>query len=593
MKVLLLFPPQLLPLQPHIGLPLILSMLRANDIDCEQKDLNITAFDHFLSRDFLSYCLKKIKTNGVRRPLHKLEKGLLPISHVIGKEIVQEVEEAKKIFRDPASIDEFEKLLHARRILTAATSLILSDAYSPTIFRLDHYAMRYSNRDSREIQKALFDENENPFIDYFLEVVPQLLKNDKPDLIGLGISVTDQLIPAFTLCRIIKEHSNAPIVLGGSTTTRLAESLIKSSLVKYFDYLITYEGETSFVELCHRIKKGKSFQGIPNLIFKKDGKLIKYSEIYSENIDLLPTPSFDGLELDLYLSPYPILTMLTSRRCIWDRCAFCDINYAYSPKHRQRSPELIVEDIYKLSKQYKTKFFKFVDESFSPSIMSRIVDLSKKKGLNFYWDAYVRVEHQFNDFSFLKKIHDGGCRALHFGFETASQEISNRMNKGIKIAIMKDILKKSNEAGILNHIWIIFGFPGETEEDVQETKNFVMSNINNIHSIEINNFTLMKNSIIGRNSHAYNISFVHKNPEEDLALFYDYEVYEGISQNRAKQIAEEFNFQLRADKRLYVNLIMEILGPHRIAFMSKHDLRVFLSKYFSGPQKGESVIGYK
>jgi len=71
---------------------------------------------------------------------------------------------------------------------------------------------------------------------------------------------------------------------------------------------------------------------------------------------------------------------------------------------------------------------------------------------------------------------------LLFGLETASEAIIQRMVKGTHREDVSRILHQSSEAGIWNHVFFFFGFPGETIDHAQETVNFVYEHQHAVHS---------------------------------------------------------------------------------------------------------------
>ena len=64
MKVALVFPPQGHFTQPYLSLPTLTAYLRQNGHDdVHQLDVNIAAYDHFLSRDRLALSLERVRAN--------------------------------------------------------------------------------------------------------------------------------------------------------------------------------------------------------------------------------------------------------------------------------------------------------------------------------------------------------------------------------------------------------------------------------------------------------------------------------------------------------------------------------------------------
>ena len=77
----------------------------------------------------------------------------------------------------------------------------------------------------------------------------------------------------------------------------------------------------------------------------------------------------------------------------------------------------------------------------------------------------------------------------------------------------------SSQAGIWNHIMGFFGFPGETEEEAEDTKRFVYENREHVHSLGFMTFVLGKYSPVAFEPEKYGVDY-YKNPEWDLALDY-------------------------------------------------------------------------
>ena len=60
MKVLLLFPPEWLPTEPYLSLPMLTAVLRTAGHSVIQKDINVEMYDMMLSAPFLRYIQKRI-----------------------------------------------------------------------------------------------------------------------------------------------------------------------------------------------------------------------------------------------------------------------------------------------------------------------------------------------------------------------------------------------------------------------------------------------------------------------------------------------------------------------------------------------------
>lgn len=575
MRVLLLFPPQHFPLQPHLGMPTVVAYLQQQGFDVVQRDVNVLAYDHFLSPGEMRRALERIERRPLRREISGVESRLGPLSLHSAPYLIEEIDNAKRVMRDRHSFYDFERMCWAKNVIDWSLDVV-SDAYAPTRYLIDYFGMGYSNRSSAQVLRAVEDGEQNMFVEYYKEHFIPIIKEVSPQVVGISVSVGDQIIPTFTLCKAIREYDESiHITLGGSTTTRLAESFVRSEgLARLFDTAMLYESEVGFAELLRRLEEGQELYGTPNLVYREKGAIRWFQRKVEPNMNDLPTPTFDGLPLEKYFSPEPILPVLTSRRCYYDKCTFCEINHAWGEQHRQRSPERVVEDLRTLSRKYNTSLFKFVDEALPPAHIRKFCDAIIDGGLKISWDAYVIQERQFASPEFVGRMAEAGCKALHYGLESASPRVADLMKKGIDLALTEQILRTTRDAGILTHIWIIFGFPTEEEADAQVTKDFVwrLHAEGLLDSIEINAFSLTRYSPVGLRPADFGIAQVHKEAGDDLALSYDYEVARGLSQQRAREVSSDFRRRLR-EAGLGTNLIMEILGPHRIAYAAHSKLR--------------------
>src|SRR2546427_5146305 len=96
----------------------------------------------------------------------------------------------------------------------------LSTLYFPTRISVVDNQWRYSIYSSKDILKAVADEQENPYLEVFRSrLVPDILAQ-APDLVGVSITATSQIMPGLTLCRLIKQaNPDLHLTIGGSIFT--------------------------------------------------------------------------------------------------------------------------------------------------------------------------------------------------------------------------------------------------------------------------------------------------------------------------------------------------------------------------------------
>jgi radical SAM superfamily enzyme YgiQ (UPF0313 family) len=544
----LLFPPQWIPTQPYLSLPSLTAFLKANHCNVEQSDINVSFYDELLSKRGLKSshernCLKFQEIDSKKELSSELQKQYAALSSSIlfGEYIIDEVDKAKELIKNKEFFYDIEELFRAFKILELGLKLA-SSAYYPTNLTFHSYDMRYSCRSSKDVLSAINDREENLFIDYFEKnTVTEVLKG-KPELIGISIINTSQIIPGLTLANLIKKsNENIHINIGGSVFTRLINEISRNKeLFSVFDSVIVHEGETALLSVIKHLSDEIDIKDIPNLIYKK-GPEIKVNDISSggEDVNSLPTPCFDGLPLALYFSPELVLPVLSSRGCYWKRCTFCDHGYGYSGKYRPRNVELLYHDLEKLKNKYETSFFTFQDEGVSSNLIGALSDRIIENKLEVSWLADSRFEPAFSP-ELSDKLSDAGCKMLYFGLESANERILRCMDKGIKKDNVLKICKYCTDAGIWAHLFLIFGFPTETRAEAQETMDFILHNKKIIRSVAFGSFQLTKHSRVHENPASFGVNKVIQNDSIDLSLWYEHEVSRGMSKKETDELIQEF-----------------------------------------------------
>jgi hypothetical protein len=546
MKVLLIFPPQWLPYSPYLSLPSLCAYLKSHGINTIQKDFNIEAYDLLLSKKYI----EKVG-NDLKEKFTSLEQ-LSVLDNAVAQKyyfeiyqaycsadyIADKVDEAKNTFRSKQRYFNIEELTNARMILKRAQEIISIGCFPSghDLIWTDETNIPRSYEDIKDISQ---NSVENPFLELYKNHFMPYVTEQNPDVIGISIAGNCQLVPALTLSRLIKEGcQKSHVVVGGNVITLLSDTLIKyPELFKiFFDSAVVHEGEGPLLKLIQTIDSGKDLHEVPNLVYLNRGKTSANSILPSVNINTLPTPCFDGLPLDLYLSPEPVLSILSSRGCYWGKCTFCADNESFLRNYQKRDAQKVVSDMEELSRKYKTKYFAFSDEAISPGSLGKISDEISSKGLAFSCYTNARFEQQFTP-ELCEKISKAGFRLLFFGLESGSNRVLSLMEKGITKELAIEVCKNVYSAGIWNRLYVFFGFPTETRDEARETINFLVNNRNIIRLFGIGNFVLYKKSDVSKQPEAYSISRIDKGPHTDFALTWDYVVSPGMSPEEAAEVS--------------------------------------------------------
>ncbi len=531
MKILLLFPPHWVPAMPHLALPTLTAYLRAHGIDVIQRDLNVEFFDALLTRAALNdvVALLRERLPSTSGPMAQSLRAAL----VDAPRLAAQVEGAKAIFRSSAFFDG-EASLPA--FLTLAQSLDLAALpFAPTGIGLTNFAPPVPADSSRDLLHIVEDPQRNIFLDFLRRrVLPDIVR-EQPDIVGISIPTLDQMIAGMTLGHLIKAAGlPCHVTVGGPHISMLREQLPKvPAIFRLFDSAVVFDGELALLRLAEALGGDGDLAKVPNLIYNDKG-IVRSNPVKVEpHPNLLP--DFDGLPLDRYLVPTPVLPLLSAHGCYHGKCGFCNVGYGGPGTFSQLDADLVVEHMLALHEKYGARHIFFADEAITPRNLKAMSAQLAKVGSPVHWCGCARFDAALTR-DLLERMAQGGCRMLLFGLETAAERTMKRMVKGTQLPVMSRILRDSTAAGIWNHTFFFFGFPGETMEEAQETVNFVYAHQDAIHSASPGAFLLERYSPVACNPKKYGVT-IHEDPDRDLAIYFDYDVASGLDEPMADTLA--------------------------------------------------------
>jgi len=287
---------------------------------------------------------------------------------------------------------------------------------------------------------------------------------------GIGISCTaiSQAEEVVRLCELIKEMDPGIFIfLGGYFPTLYYEEIFsKTSAV---DLIVIGEGEVPSLMICELLERGENPRNgsIPNLAWRENGRISSTKR--GERFDLSRKAALN-LELLKYPRSYEILPYAFSRGCPF-KCNYC-MEDSIRPVRREVPHQIIKKDLTSLSQQSSAQTLLISDALFKSFDLFPFIRLLDMK-------VSFETRSDVLDPSILSQIADI-CGALALGFESASYNTLRRMNK-VKDRdqyerYISNTIKIFNEAvkeEIPLMVFMIAGYPGDTEADLKESLRFV------------------------------------------------------------------------------------------------------------------------
>ena len=583
--VYLVFPSSWHPSQPYLSLPSLKAYLHMHGIqDVKQRDLAIELLDHLCTWERTKPLYERIITE-----LREL--GQKPRHSQFEKDKYAKLREAEEIIpslkyeidaaKDSLRCEDFynlDRYMESLKIIDVWLDNILAP-YFPSQLTVIGSQTRYSPYSTKEVIESFTNPNENFFYDIYKEhYLPSILKEDI-DIFGISITSVEQIIPGLTLAHLVKQAApHIHITAGGSVFTKLVDRMERDGtpVFQFLDSMIVHEGETPLLKLVEEVRGGGDLSKVPNLVWENKGKVTVNRPFAKEELNNLPTPDFDGMPLDLYLSPERVLPIMGSRGCYWERCAFCSIPFDHMDFH-VRYAENVVNDVKKLKEKYNCDYFFFTDEALPINFMRTFATKIVEADLDIKWTGELKFEKSLLTENRMELLYESGCRKLIFGLESYNQRVLDSMKKGVELEVVDRIVEECVRIGIGMHFYLITGFPTETPDEARESVDFVVNNQRVLDSrgfsCIISQFDLEKGTPLENNPSEWGITELHTPPEHDLSLGYSYKIDTGMNSDEAevlyRELQEKINEKVKtfpdnyslSDGLLYLGHNQEELTP--------------------------------
>ncbi|PIZ20582.1 MAG: B12-binding domain-containing radical SAM protein [Deltaproteobacteria bacterium CG_4_10_14_0_8_um_filter_43_12] len=298
----------------------------------------------------------------------------------------------------------------------------------------------------------------------------------KPQIIGFS-ATTSSFPDAADMAQKIKEHAaHIKTVCGGIHVSALEGELLRA--YPAFDFLCTGEGELTMADIAQEIDPAE----IKGLIWRQDFQVFtNQPRPQIADLDSLPFPAYEklkGFPHDYHLPLFsyvnkPGATMITSRGCMY-QCSYCDRS-VFKKGFRYNSASYIYEHMKYLRTKFSVRHINIYDDLFTAN-RARIAELCEKLaryplGINF--NCAVRVG--YTDDELLKMLKDAGCLMVSLGIESANPQILARHKSGVSLDEVRAAVKQIHAAGLRAKGLFMMGLPGETEESIRQTSDFIVS----------------------------------------------------------------------------------------------------------------------
>ncbi len=293
----------------------------------------------------------------------------------------------------------------------------------------------------------------------------------------VNLGTRSQAIALISDLRADSRYCHTKVILGGPDVTHHIEQYLKAGA----DVLVIGEGEQTLLELITAIQvsPAKSLERIHGLAFiNGEGRIIQTpARQRFRNLDELPFPNRKKINFQFYLQAwrafhgFTSLSLYTQRGCPYT-CRWCSTPI-YGQSYRRRSPGRTVDEMVEIHNTFHPDQLLFVDDVFTISIrwLEEFVSEIRSRKLFIPFECITRADRLGGGVIGLLK--EAGCYRIWMGAESGSQRVLHFMDRRIDIEVAQKKIQEIRLAGLETGVFIMLGYPGETERDVYQTLSFL------------------------------------------------------------------------------------------------------------------------
>lgn len=267
-------------------------------------------------------------------------------------------------------------------------------------------------------------------------VILNYFSNQKIDVFASTVMPGPQLKQAIPFSiKLKKLYPNLKIVWGGYFPSNQPEPVLNSDFV---DVIINGMGDICFPMVLEAFENNSTLDNIPNIIFKKDNKIVSTKKDSIYDLDTLPALPYKKLNEFYDIKKYLGKTYLGTKTIAYHSsfgcpftCSFCGVVPIYNARWKGKSAKAIYDDILFLKTNFGGNAIEFHDNNFFVS-EKRTVEFSnliKNEGMVWWGEGRIDTIDKYKDES-LALMREAGCKMIFFGAETGNDTVLKAMDKG-------------------------------------------------------------------------------------------------------------------------------------------------------------------
>ena len=193
----------------------------------------------------------------------------------------------------------------------------------------------------------------------------------------------------------------------------------------------------------------------------------------SRDLDFLPTPDWAASERE-HGKRFSMIHYESVRGCPY-RCNFCNYPYLFDDtRFRYKSAQRIADDWEHYVDEMGVEYITCLDSLFTMprQRLRELCELLVRRNVRVKWICYARADDlAHGDTAAMMKA--AGAHQVQIGIESGDQQLLDNMDKQCSVESNHAALANCRQVGLTSVISLIVGFPGETEQTIARTCEFL------------------------------------------------------------------------------------------------------------------------
>ena len=298
---------------------------------------------------------------------------------------------------------------------------------------------------------------------------------------------TPQRVELLSLPNTLRAINPDALIIGGGVHLTTCD---EDGPVSGYNVTVKGEGERVILHILERTEPGQC-----NVFW--DTERI-------DDLDNLPFPDrSEAHRYDYRIDGIPTTTMITTRGCPY-QCAFC-VKAVWGKSYFERTADNVYQEA-KCLKDTGWDAIMFFDDTLAVNKKRLYSICVALKALNMKWRCLIRGDQVTEDVA--TAMSDAGCVEVGVGVESGSARILRDINKGEKVATIERGIGILRKAGIRVKAFFIVGLPGENEESLKETEDFILRV--RPDDVDISILTVFEGSAISFHPEQYDLQILQR-----------------------------------------------------------------------------------